>query len=86
MGDHFWPAVYPGLIVGLLYGLSQRGFSNAVLGVIGGGFGAAVSSSLLFSIGLNDGLLSAAAMVATSLLCAFGAGALFRLARSTLKP
>ena len=85
MGDHFWPAVYPGLIVGLLYGLSLRGFLNALLGALGGALGAALSSSLLFSIGLDDALLSVAAMIATSLLGAFGAVALFRVARSALR-
>jgi hypothetical protein len=73
------------LIVGLLYGLSQRGFANALLGAIGGALGAALVSSLLFSIGLNEGLLSAGVLIATSLFIAFAVVALVRIIRSKLR-
>jgi hypothetical protein len=82
MGDHFWPAVYPGLIVGLLYGLSQRGISNAILGAVAGAVGAVLSTSLLDSMGLTEGVLAAATLVAASALAAYGAVTLARLARS----
>jgi xanthosine utilization system XapX-like protein len=46
MDDHFWPAMYPGLIVGILYGLSLRGVFNTVVATIGGLIGAAIAYAI----------------------------------------
>ncbi len=77
MGDHFWPALYPGIIVGLLYGFSLRGFANIVLGTIGGLIGSAIAYWGLVNAGLNEGLQSVAGMVALALLGACGATSLY---------
>jgi hypothetical protein len=72
MGDHFWPAVYPGLVVGVLYGLSARGGLNAFLGALGGGLGAAVSLLVFEPFFLSDGLLPIGVLMAVSLGAAAG--------------
>ena len=40
MDDHFWPSMYPGIIVGLLIGLSGRSFASTLLGAFSGLMGA----------------------------------------------
>lgn len=84
MGDHFWPALYPGIIVGLLYGLSLRGFANIVLGIIGGLIGSAIAYWGLVNADLNEGLPSVAGMVVLALLGAYGATSLYT--RFTKRP
>jgi hypothetical protein len=84
MGDHFWPALYPGIIVGLLYGLSLRGLPNIVLGAVGGLTGSALAYWGLVSFGLNEGLPSVVGMVALAWLGAYGATSI--LARISNKP
>jgi hypothetical protein len=78
MGDHFWPALYPGLIVGLLFGLSARGFWNVALALTGSLIGSAIAVTALFDGGLNDGLISVATTIAGA---AFGAYAFLYLGR-----
>jgi len=77
MGDHFWPALYPGIIVGLLYGLSLRGLPNIVLGTLGGLAGSALAYWGLVSFELNEGLPSVAGMVALAWLGAYCATSVF---------
>lgn len=78
MDDHFWPALYPGLIVGLLYGLSIRGWANTLVSAVGGLIGAALAYELLLAIGMNDGLVSVAAMVVIAFGCSYGAVEAYR--------
>jgi tetrahydromethanopterin S-methyltransferase subunit D len=83
MGDHFWPAMYPGLIVGLLYGLSLRGTANAVIGALGGLVGSAIAYWALLTLGMNEGLVSVAGMVALAAIGAFCATNVYaRVARA----
>lgn len=77
MGDHFWPALYPGIIVGLLYGLSLKGLPNAVLGSLGGLIGSALAYWGLVAVGMNEGLPSVAGMVVLALLGAYAATSIF---------
>lgn len=77
MSDHFWPALYPGIIVGLLYGLSLRGASNILLGAFGGLVGSAFAYWGLVTADLNEGLPSVAGMVVLALLGAYGATSIF---------
>jgi tetrahydromethanopterin S-methyltransferase subunit D len=77
MGDHFWPALYPGVIVGLLYGLSLRGLPNVVLGTLGGLVGSALAYWCLVTAGLNEGLPSVAGMVVLAFLGAYAATSIF---------
>ena len=84
MGDHFWPALYPGIVVGLLYGLSLRGLPNIALGALGGLAGSALAYWGLVNAGLNEGLPSVAGMVVLALLGAYVATTVF--ARISHKP
>ena len=69
--DHIWPALYPGIIIGALYGLSLRGVWNFVLGAVGGLAGAAVSLPVVAQLGLSEGFVSLVVLVALSFLGAF---------------
>jgi hypothetical protein len=71
MGDHTWPAIYPGIIVGLLYGLSLGGLWNPPLGALGGLAGGALTVMILPLLGLEQGLAPVAVMVILSVLGAF---------------
>lgn len=71
MGDHFWPSMYPGIIVGLLYGLSLGGLANMALGALGGLGGALLSYVLFAQFSMMDGLVSLAGLVASSWLGAY---------------
>jgi uncharacterized membrane protein YeaQ/YmgE (transglycosylase-associated protein family) len=81
MDPHFWPSTYPGLIVGILYGLSLRGVFNTVVSALGGLIGAAVAYEILTAINMNEGLPGVVGLV----LVAFaGAYVLTNLARRIL--
>jgi xanthosine utilization system XapX-like protein len=71
MDDHFWPAMYPGLIVGILYGLSLRGVANTIVAAVGGLLGAAVAYEILTSVNINDGLPSVLGLTITAFLGAY---------------
>lgn len=79
MGDHFWPAVYPGLGVGLLYGLALGGWTNAATGAIGGLVAAFLGFVLFGSFLAEDGLLPLAVLLGLSLAGAFGGTSLARV-------
>ncbi|CAA2142842.1 hypothetical protein [Hyphomicrobium sp. ghe19] len=71
MGDHFWPAMYPGLIVGILYGLSLRGVFNTVVAALGGLVGAAIAYAGLIAVDLNDGLPSVIGLIVAAFIGAY---------------
>lgn len=71
MGDHFWPSAYPGIIVGLMYGISAGGFSNALIGGVGGLIAAAAALLLLGDIVAGEGILPLAGLLGLSLAGAF---------------
>jgi len=71
LGDHFWPAMYPGIIVGLLVGLSGGNIVSTVLGAAGGLMGAMALYFVFVWIGLDETILSLAAMIAGSAVGAF---------------
>lgn len=78
--DHIWPALYPGIIIGALYGLSLRGVWNFVLGALGGLAGAALSIPVVIQLGLSEGFVSLVVLVALSFVGAFAFTRLKRLA------
>jgi uncharacterized membrane protein YeaQ/YmgE (transglycosylase-associated protein family) len=63
--------MYPGLIVGILYGLSQRGVFNTVVATLGGLLGAALAYEILTAANMNDGLPSVVGLIAAALLGAY---------------
>lgn len=72
MDDHFWPAMYPGLIVGILYGLSLReGLLNTVVATLGGLIGAALAYEALTAASMNDGLPSVVGLTAAAIAGAY---------------
>ncbi len=77
--DHIWPALYPGIIVGAIYGLSLRGLWNTLLGALGGLAGAAVSLLVVTQLGLGEGFVPLVALVAFSFVGAFAFTRLTRL-------
>ena len=71
MDDHFWPAMYPGLIVGVLYGLTLRGVSNTIISALGGLVGAAIAYEILTVLNMNDGLPSVIGLTAMAFVGAY---------------
>ncbi len=67
MDNHFWPSMYPGLIVGILYGLSIRGVFNTAVATLGGLIGAAIAYEILPTTNLNDGLPGVVGLIAAAL-------------------
>ena len=78
MNDHFWPSMYPGIIVGLLLGLAAGGLLSMLTGAAGGLAGAAAMYFLVTWLGLQDSVVSLAALIggaaAAGYVCA-GVGA-----------
>lgn len=67
MDDHFWPSMYPGLIVGALYGFSLRGLLTVLPGTAGGLAGAFAAYMLTYGMKDETGFLSLAALIAAAL-------------------
>ena len=72
MDAHFWPSVYPAILVGLLVGLGQGGLLNIVLGAIGGTLGGFLMLMVLKALSLDNGAIAA--------ILTIGAGGLAALA------
>jgi len=64
MNDHFWPSLYPGMIVGGLVGLTFGGFISVLVGVAGGTAGAAAMYFVTAWLGMEDSVVSLAALIA----------------------
>jgi hypothetical protein len=73
MGDHFWPAMYPGIIVGLLVGLTGGGILSMLLGAIGGLAGAVGASYVLGWMGIANDIASLVALIGGAAIGAYGA-------------
>jgi hypothetical protein len=71
LGDHFWPAMYPGLIVGVLVGLTGGNIISTLLGAIGGLLGAMALFFVAGGFGLEDGIVSLAVMIAGAIAGAY---------------
>ena len=67
MNDHFWPSLYPGMIVGGLVGLTFGGFISVLVGAAGGAVGAGAMYFLTTWLGLEDSILSLAGLIAGSI-------------------
>lgn len=64
MGDHFWPSMYPGLIVGALLGLSRGGIMSTLAGAAGGLAGAVATYFVVDWLGFQESVVSLLALVA----------------------
>jgi hypothetical protein len=64
MGDHFWPSMYPGLIVGALLGLSRGGLMSTLAGAAGGLAGAAATYFVIDWLGFQDSMVSLVGLLA----------------------
>ncbi len=85
MDDHFWPAMYPGIIVGGLLGLSAGNVMSTLLGAVGGLAGAMALFFLFSWLGLQDSIVSLAGLIGGAVVGAFlfmGAGKRIGRARS----
>jgi hypothetical protein len=67
MDDHFWPAMYPGIIVGFLLGLGGGNIISTILGTIGGLIGAAALHSVFTWLGLEETILSLVGLIGGAL-------------------
>lgn len=63
LNDHFWPSMYPGLIVGVLLGLAGGGVVSTLTGAAGGLGGAVVMYFVVGWLGLQDGIISLIALI-----------------------
>lgn len=63
MNDHFWPSLYPGMIIGGLVGLSFGGLAAVLFGVAGGTAGAAVMYFISAWMGMEDSIVSLTALI-----------------------
>ena len=71
MDDHFWPSLYPGMIIGILLGLSRGGVISTMAGAAGGTCGAAVMYFVVARLGLEEGIASLFALIAGATVGAY---------------
>ena len=67
MDDHFWPAMYPGIIVGFLVGLGGGNIISTILGTIGGLIGAVALYFVFTWLGLEETILSLVGLISGAL-------------------
>lgn len=72
MNDHFWPSLYPGIIVGALLGLSRGGLLAVLLGAVGGTVGSAAMYFVTAWLGWEDSILSLAVLIAGAIAGSYG--------------
>ena len=71
MGEHFWPSMYPGLIVGLMYGLYAGGWMRIIIATVGGLLGALGYALAFPALVQQDGLLPLLGLLLSALVVAF---------------
>ena len=77
MDPHYWPSLYPGIVLGLLVGFASGGWLALLLGGAGGLGGAVAGLALNGVLGLQDGFF---AMVVPAVCAALAAKALIMAA------
>ena len=77
MNDHFWPSLYPGMIVGGLVGLTFGGFIAVLVGAAGGTIGAGAMYFLTAWLGLEDSIASLAGLIGGAAIGSYGFTALY---------
>lgn len=69
--DHFWPSMYPGIVVGLLVGLAGGNLLSTILGAAGGLAGAMLLFFVFGWFGLEDNILSLIGLIGGAVLGAY---------------
>ena len=69
--DHFWPSMYPGIVVGLLVGLAGGSLLSTTLGAVGGLAGAMLLFFVFACLGLEDSILSLVGLIGGAVLGAY---------------
>ena len=64
MDDHFWPSMYPGILIGIIYGFGIGGLRSMLLGAIGGLAGAALAYAAVGWLSLSEGFATLAMSIA----------------------
>ncbi len=70
MDPHYWPSIYPGIIVGVIFGFAHGGVPATIIGGLGGLAGAALALQLEHWLKLDESLLSLLVLVGLSAACA----------------
>jgi len=58
MNDHFWPSLYPGIIVALIIGFATGGIIAIVTGAVGGLIGSVAAYFFTAWMGLEESIVS----------------------------
>jgi len=58
MNDHFWPSLYPGIIVALIIGFATGGIVAIIAGAIGGLIGSVAAYFMTAWMGLEESVAS----------------------------
>ncbi|MCK5090046.1 MAG: hypothetical protein KAQ88_08705 [Hyphomicrobiaceae bacterium] len=66
--DHFWPSMYPGIVVGLLMDLASGNLVSTILGAAGGLVGAIVLFFVFAWLGFGDSILSLVGLIGGGVL------------------
>lgn len=83
MNDHFWPSIYPGIIVAVLIGIATGGIVAIITGALGGLVGSVAAYFLTAWLGLDESALSLALLIAGASLGGYiGAQAGARLTKA----
>ncbi len=80
--DHFWPSMYPGIVVGLLVGLAGGNLVSTILGAAGGLAGTMVLFFVFAWLGLEDSIVSLVGLIGGAVI---GAYLLMRAGRWTMR-
>jgi hypothetical protein len=71
MDEHFWPAIYPAIAIGLLLGLTSGRLPLIAAAGLGGLAGGAAAYFLSGALGLESGVASLALLIGVSALFAY---------------
>lgn len=83
MNDHFWPSIYPGIIVAVLIGIATGGIVAIITGAVGGLVGSVAAYFLTAWFGLDESALSLVILIAGASLGGYiGAQAGLRLTKA----
>jgi hypothetical protein len=77
MNDHFWPSLYPGMIIGGLLGLTFGGIVQVLIGVVGGTAGAAAMYFVTAWLGWEETVMSLIALIGGAVAGSFALARLY---------